>query len=199
MRKWRGGWRDSLTAAADRQERAYRRKTGGRISEICGSSSASGGCRDAIDVTAPTRNVHRIALLGPIPALLVLGVWLAGAVVMARGNRRVRRLAAVAAPARWPKVSIVFAARNEGATLGAAVPTLLALDYPDFEVIAVDDRSEEQTRFTGGRRAYGLLLPLGIVVFGYIMLRSMVVTHATGGITWRGTHYRLAELKRNRV
>jgi glycosyltransferase involved in cell wall biosynthesis len=365
------------------------------------------------------------------------------AAVMARGHRRVRRLAAVAAPEprQWPRVSIVFAARNEGTTLGAAVPTLLALDYPDFEVIAVDDRSEdntgtlldelaardprlrvdhiralppgwlgknhalhhgagrasgdwilftdadihfargvlrravaaaeaerldllaavpqlherglllgacvnafsfllmlalqpwrirepraaahgsvgafglvrascyravggherirlrpdddiqlgklckqrgarcemmygagaisvrwydsvaamvrgltknvyagldyrwwvppllaaaqvvgvlgpcaalfatsgvawmchlatvvvmlglgvEQTKFTGGHRRYGLLLPYGIAVFGYIMLRSMVVTHATGGITWRGTHYRLAELKRNRL
>jgi len=73
--------------------------------------------------------------------------WLAVAVVVMRGNRRMRRLAALAAPApvRWPKVSLVFAARNEAATLGTAVPTMGALDYPDFEVIAVNDRSEDGT------------------------------------------------------
>ncbi len=58
-----------------------------------------------------------------------------------------RRLATLPhpAPPRWPKVSIVFAARNEAATLGAAVPTMCALDYPDYEVIAVNDRSEDDT------------------------------------------------------
>jgi hypothetical protein len=57
----------------------------------------------------------------------------------------------------------------------------------------------DQTKFTGGRSWHGLLLPIGVMVFGYILLRSMIVTHWTGGITWRGTHYPLAELKANRV
>ena len=80
-------------------------------------------------------------------AILLLVFWLAAAIVVSRGNRRMRRLAQLDAPAPnpWPKVSIVFAARNEGATLGAAVPTMLALDYPDFELIAVNDRSEDDT------------------------------------------------------
>ena len=80
-------------------------------------------------------------------AALTLVFWLGAAAEVMRGNRRMRRLAALAAPApgRWPRVSIVFAARNEGATLGAAVPTMLQLDYPDFEVIAVNDRSEDDT------------------------------------------------------
>jgi glycosyltransferase involved in cell wall biosynthesis len=84
---------------------------------------------------------------GLVPALLLLLYWFATAALVMRGNRRLRRLAALSAPApaSWPKVSLVFAARNEGATVGAAVPTMLALDYPDFEVIAVDDRSEDDT------------------------------------------------------
>ncbi|MBM3853194.1 MAG: glycosyltransferase [Verrucomicrobia bacterium] len=84
---------------------------------------------------------------GLIAALLLLLYWLATSALVMRGNRRLRRLAALSAPApvSWPKVSLVFAARNEGATVGAAVPTMLALDYPDYEVIAVDDRSEDDT------------------------------------------------------
>lgn len=73
--------------------------------------------------------------------------WLVAAWVVMRGNREMRKLATLAAPvpAAWPRVSIVFAARNEGATVGLAVPTMLALDYPDLEIIAVNDRSEDDT------------------------------------------------------
>ncbi len=79
-------------------------------------------------------------------ALVLLG-WLGVAWEVMRGNRRLRRLATLAAPApaRWPRVSVVFTARNEGRTLGAAVPTMLALDYPDLEFIAINDRSEDDT------------------------------------------------------
>jgi glycosyltransferase involved in cell wall biosynthesis len=80
-------------------------------------------------------------------AALTLLFWLAAAWEIMRGNRRLRRLAKLATPApgRWPRVSIVFAARNEGRTVGAAVPTMLQLDYPDLELIAVNDRSEDDT------------------------------------------------------
>jgi glycosyltransferase involved in cell wall biosynthesis len=79
-------------------------------------------------------------------ATALLG-WLLVALELMHGNRRMRRLATLAAPApaRWPRVTLVFTARNEGATLGAAVPTMLALDYPDLEFIAIDDRSEDDT------------------------------------------------------
>ena len=42
-------------------------------------------------------------------------------------------------------VSIVVAARNEERQLEAAVGTLLAQDYPDFEVVVIDDRSTDRT------------------------------------------------------
>lgn len=81
-------------------------------------------------------------------AILSLLLWLGAFVEVAHGSRRLKRLAQLDAPppAVWPRVSIVFAARNEAATVGAAVPTMLALDYPDLEVIAVDDRSDDETR-----------------------------------------------------
>jgi glycosyltransferase involved in cell wall biosynthesis len=39
--------------------------------------------------------------------------------------------------------------------------------------------------------------PFSVVLFLYSMLRSMVVTLRAGGVTWRGTFYPLAELRRN--
>lgn len=44
-----------------------------------------------------------------------------------------------------PFLSIVFAARDEADKLPAALQTLLAQDYPRFEVIAVNDRSTDRT------------------------------------------------------
>jgi glycosyltransferase involved in cell wall biosynthesis len=44
-----------------------------------------------------------------------------------------------------PFLSIIFAARDEAEKLPAALATLLAQDYPRFEVIAVNDRSRDQT------------------------------------------------------
>jgi len=92
-----------------------------------------------------------------ILAALALAFWLLVALELPRGNRRVRRLAALNAPnpAVWPRVSVIVPARNEGATVGAAMPTLLALDYPDLEVIAVDDRSEDDTGVILDRLAAG--------------------------------------------
>jgi glycosyltransferase involved in cell wall biosynthesis len=46
---------------------------------------------------------------------------------------------------------------------------------------------------------YCVTLPLGAVVFAYILLRSTVVTLRQGGIYWRGTFYRLEELRRGVV
>lgn len=44
-----------------------------------------------------------------------------------------------------PRVSMIFAARDEAEKLSPALETMLALDYPDLEVIAVDDRSTDST------------------------------------------------------
>lgn len=52
---------------------------------------------------------------------------------------------APAADADCPRVSILFAARDEEEKLPAALETLSALDYPYLEIIAVDDRSQDST------------------------------------------------------
>lgn len=48
-------------------------------------------------------------------------------------------------PASWPGVSVIVPCRNEGVGVEAAMTSLLAQDYPNLEVVAVDDRSEDAT------------------------------------------------------
>lgn len=48
-------------------------------------------------------------------------------------------------PAVWPRVSVIVPCRNEAAGVVAAVSSLLAQDYPDLEIVAVNDRSEDET------------------------------------------------------
>lgn len=47
--------------------------------------------------------------------------------------------------ANYPRVSLIVPACNEATTIGPALTSLLALDYPNFEVIVVDDRSTDST------------------------------------------------------
>jgi glycosyltransferase involved in cell wall biosynthesis len=52
---------------------------------------------------------------------------------------------APAAASTCPSISLIFAARDEEEKLPAALATLAALDYPQLEIIAVDDRSQDAT------------------------------------------------------
>ncbi len=81
---------------------------------------------------------------GSILAGLVLAVWLGAGAVSLWGLRRLPRLAAASAGGR-PPVSVVVPIRNEASSLPRSVPSLLAQSYPDLEVIAVDDRSTDES------------------------------------------------------
>jgi hypothetical protein len=73
--------------------------------------------------------------------------WIAGAIELALGVRTIPSLES-AAPLKdsdCPPVSILFAGRDEAEKLPGAIATMLALDYPTYEVIAVDDRSADAT------------------------------------------------------
>jgi len=84
---------------------------------------------------------------------VLLGVlWLSRLVAVARNMHKIPELtgpeyeaAPVDASGRVPRVSIVVPARNEAEAIETALLSLLQLDYPDYEVIAVDDRSEDAT------------------------------------------------------
>jgi glycosyltransferase involved in cell wall biosynthesis len=45
----------------------------------------------------------------------------------------------------YPKVSIVTACRNEAQDIEEAMKSLLNLDYPNYEILAVNDRSTDET------------------------------------------------------
>lgn len=95
----------------------------------------------------------------PIPAARiehVAGVWLFGLIAffwifhglrVAYGALRLPRIkdCAPAKDAECPRISLIFAARDEEEKLPAALATLAALDYPNLEIIAVDDRSQDST------------------------------------------------------
>ena len=79
--------------------------------------------------------------------------WLALATWWWLGMRRVPVLtqagAVEAAPeGGWPRLSLVVAARDEADTIGAALRSWLAQDYPSLEIVIVDDRSEDATGAT---------------------------------------------------
>ena len=49
------------------------------------------------------------------------------------------------APAAWPKLSVIVPACNEGAALEAALGSILAQDYPELQIVLIDDRSTDGT------------------------------------------------------
>jgi chlorobactene glucosyltransferase len=72
--------------------------------------------------------------------------------------------------ASYPFVSILVPARNEQRVIEACLMSLLEQDYPNFEVICLDDRSEDHTadildqlqaRYPHLKRIYGKELPAG--------------------------------------
>src|SRR5579859_1718666 len=72
--------------------------------------------------------------------LFVLGMVIAN-VACFRGLRAVERPSAEEAPL----VSILVPARNEALNIEACVGSLLAQDYPRFELIVLDDHSDDGT------------------------------------------------------
>jgi glycosyltransferase involved in cell wall biosynthesis len=89
--------------------------------------------------------------MGTVGVFLAVA-WLSRLVAAAFGMRKIAEITRPeydVAPGdesgRVPRVSIIVPARNEAEHIEAALLSLLELDYPDYEVIAVDDRSKDAT------------------------------------------------------
>jgi glycosyltransferase involved in cell wall biosynthesis len=79
--------------------------------------------------------------------IVILFVYGIAGLDMAIGNRSVRSLrdTPIDLMSNPPRVSVVIAARNESRNIRESLQSILRLDYPDFELIVVDDRSEDDT------------------------------------------------------
>ncbi len=85
-----------------------------------------------------------------VVSVVSLAAWLVLALDIVTGAKFVRYVDQVPLPpakqlAELPRVTVVVPARNEERNLEAATRSVLALDYPDLEVIAVNDRSDDRT------------------------------------------------------
>lgn len=79
--------------------------------------------------------------------VLVQAAWVVWVVVyLIRNHLHIEAVSPVSGPlALNPPVSVCVPARNEERDLGACLQSLLNQDYPDFEVIVVDDESTDGT------------------------------------------------------
>ena len=85
--------------------------------------------------------LNLLLLLGLLTwlSLGILHVWNACALTVLHPGQDIQTSTAL------PRVSIILAARNEEEALPATLDSLLKLDYPDYEVILVDDASTDRT------------------------------------------------------
>jgi glycosyltransferase involved in cell wall biosynthesis len=88
-------------------------------------------------VTAPL-------LLTVFDALVFLAV-VVPFVLLIRHRHAIPKLPALPEPVPLPRLSVVVPARDEGSAIARALGSLLEQDYPDLEVIVVDDRSTDTT------------------------------------------------------
>ena len=94
------------------------------------------------------------ALLGPVSKVIVLALF---ALLLVLACRHLCMLGLAAwdhwmcvalegeHAGRLPSVSIIVPAYNEGAMIAAVLESLLAIDYPNFEIVVVDDGSSDRT------------------------------------------------------
>ncbi|MBL8151300.1 MAG: glycosyl transferase, partial [Blastocatellia bacterium] len=86
----------------------------------------------------------------------------------------------------WPFFALIF---TEGATqiVNTAIVLTTIFMYLGSSTVS------------GTRRYYSFAFPIAAALFTFIILNSTVKTLVNNGISWRGTHYPLSELKANKV
>jgi glycosyltransferase involved in cell wall biosynthesis len=91
---------------------------------------------------------HPIHLALQIIAWLIALTWLWKVGAAAFGLPRIPNLLLPqhnTSPAGLPSITVIVPARNEAADIAATLNSLINQDYPNLQIIAVDDRSTDQT------------------------------------------------------
>lgn len=149
-----GGDRSQTVAALDRlivdlQQRGYTFDTVSSAIQVASPWHAATGSQrlrghlvlGMVRLSDVVVGVLRVAFIG-LAALAVLRTLLL--LVLARRHARQPRAQGLAADA-LPRVSVVVPAYNEELGIGAAVTSLAASDYPDLDIVVVDDGSTDST------------------------------------------------------
>lgn len=100
------------------------------------------GYLDRLRVLDSFAHGSTIALFGFLLVLIVRYLFL----LILSYSHTVARMAEPVEPDRFPKVTVIIPAYNEGLVIRSSANSALQLDYPDFEVIVVDDGSSDDTR-----------------------------------------------------
>jgi len=82
-------------------------------------------------------------------AWAIASVWVFMIVAVVNACRKrstLRPMTDSAQPSELPKLSVIVPARNEAASIETCIRSLLRQDYPNLEVVAVNDRSTDDTR-----------------------------------------------------
>src|SRR3989338_4584168 len=92
-------------------------------------------------VVIPSFNLFLSAIL-----ILVFAEWVRRVLWMGRFRRKNPPLPPAPAdePLRMQKVSVIVPARNEETNIARCLFHLMKQDYPDLEIIVVDDRSNDR-------------------------------------------------------
>jgi len=91
---------------------------------------------------------HHLQIALQLIAWFIALTWIWKVIAAAFGLPRVPNLLVPQhniTPTGSPSITVIVPARNEAADVSATLHSLLAQDYPNLQIIAVDDRSTDQT------------------------------------------------------
>lgn len=96
-----------------------------------------------------TLDIIDIVLLGVLGALFLVQLYFYACYMCAPARKIRKDLKSEGGKdlrIEWPAVTVVLCAHNESYNLSQYLQALLTQDYPEYEVIVVDDGSEDETR-----------------------------------------------------
>jgi biofilm PGA synthesis N-glycosyltransferase PgaC len=115
--------------------------------------------------------------------IVTAAIWIAGGFVFS--VTRERNAPPLPSTEDLPRVSVLIPAYNEEADIAAAVRAALAVDYPDFEVLVLDDGSTDATA-ERARRAAGS--DSRLTVIGEAQNRGKAATLNLGALAATGVY-----------